>query len=98
MYNASLDMSVRQKVIQALIRITNSLGSETLAAALEKTELSSVLSGVVSQRDFPSLAVGALEIAECVLEKLPAVYGPRFYRLGIIDEVSAMSQSAVEID
>lgn len=98
MYNASLDVSMRQKVIQALLRIVTALDSETLATALEKTELSSVISGMLSQRDLPSLVVGALEIGEAVLAKLPDIYGPRFYRLGIIDEITAMAEPGVSQD
>jgi E3 ubiquitin-protein ligase TRIP12 len=86
-YSSSIDTSVRQKVLNSLIRIVSVLDAPSLAMVLHNVELASLISSILSQQDFPSLVVGALEVGDVVLDKIPDVYRSGFYRLGIIEQV-----------
>ncbi|ODQ65620.1 hypothetical protein NADFUDRAFT_5354, partial [Nadsonia fulvescens var. elongata DSM 6958] len=86
-YSASVNLSIRQKVLQCLINFVSAAKNDVLMDILLNVELTSLISLVLSQNDHPSLVVGALELSNALLELLPEKYFAEFTREGIIDEI-----------
>lgn len=92
-YSSSVDVSIRRISLGTIIKIISALPSDTLQKVVESLELSLLLSSIFSQRDNPSLVVGALEIGQILLEKVPEVYVSSFFRGGIINEVKSILET-----
>lgn len=92
-YSSSVDVSVRRIVLGTIIKIISALPPATLSKVVENLEISLLLSSILSQRDNPSLVVGALEIGHILLEKIPEIYVSSFFRGGIIAEVKAILEA-----
>lgn len=94
-YSASIDLAVRQKVLVALFRLCSCLDSQVLEKAIKNVDVCALLGGIFSQGDQPSLVVGALEVGEILLSKLPSISRSQYYRLGIISQVTEISEREV---
>lgn len=86
-YSSSVDLNVRRSVLGTILKIINALTPVSLTSVVKNLEISLLLSSIFSRRDNPSLIVGALEIGHLLLEKLPEIYVPAFFRGGIIHDV-----------
>lgn len=49
------------------------------------------VSSVLSSRDHPTLVIGALQLVEMLLVKLPTEYRPSFLREGVLHEIEALA-------
>lgn len=94
-YSASIDLAVRQKVLVALFKLCSCLDSHVLEKAIKNVDICALLGGIFSQGDQPSLVVGALEIGKILLSKLPSISRSQYYRLGIISQVTEISEREV---
>lgn len=95
-YSSSIDVRVRQGVLSSFLHILNCLDSQIISEVLRDFELASLISSIISQHENPSLLVGAIEIAELLLRRIPSIYKPAFYRLGIISQVQSALKVAQE--
>lgn len=89
-YSSSVDLTVRRSVLGTILKILDALTPESLKSVVENIEISLLLSSIFSRRDNPSLVVGALEIGHLLLQKLPELYAPAFFRGGIIHDVKSI--------
>ena len=93
-YSSTIIFSVRQRVLNGLLKIFIYLDRQTLKTILVDVPLASFLAGMLSQRDHPILTFSALRLAELLSRKLPDVYRMRFQREGIIAEVEKLASDS----
>jgi E3 ubiquitin-protein ligase TRIP12 len=54
--------------------------------------VASFASSVLSSKDHPSLVIGALQLVDLLLGKLPSLYKPTFHREGVSHEIEALAE------
>ncbi|EOD43748.1 putative ubiquitin-protein ligase ufd4 protein [Neofusicoccum parvum UCRNP2] len=91
-YSSTVNLSVRQKVLTAQLKMLSNLDEEILKEALRAVPYASYLASILSQQDHPSLVTFALQAAELLLKRLESIYRYQFYREGVISEVSRLAE------
>jgi len=90
-YSSTIIFTVRQRVLNGLLKIFLYLDRATLKTILNDVPLASFLAGMLSQQDHPFLTLAALRLSELLSRKLPDVYRMHFQREGIIAEVEKLA-------
>ena len=57
--------------------------------------VASFASSILSSRDHPSLVIGALQLVDLLLGKLPSLYKPTFHREGVFHEIEALAERSL---
>lgn len=91
-YTSTVNLSVRQKVLTAQLKMLSNFKVDILEEALRGVTYASHLASILSQQENPSLVTFALQAAELLLKRLEAVYRPQFYREGVIAEIDRLAQ------
>lgn len=95
-YSSTVNLSVRQKVLTAQLKMLSNVKVEILAEALRPVPYASYLASILSQQDHPTLVTYALQAAELLLKRLESIYRYQFYREGVIFEISKMAERTVK--
>lgn len=66
-----------------------------LLTSLQFVPVASFASSILSSKDSPSLVIGALQLVELLLIKVPAEYKPAFRREGVFHEIEALATRAL---
>ncbi|TFK51850.1 hypothetical protein OE88DRAFT_1679337 [Heliocybe sulcata] len=90
-YAASVSPSVRIKTLTGLLKAVSFLDETELRAVLTSVPIASFSSSILSARDHPTLVIGALQLIELLLIKLPGEYRPAFRREGVFHEIEALA-------
>ncbi|KAK4634501.1 putative ubiquitin fusion degradation protein [Fulvia fulva] len=90
-YTSTVNLSVRQKVLTAQLKMLSNLETGILEEALQGVTYASHLAGILTQQENSSLVTYALQAAELLLKRLELVYRPQFYREGVIAEVTKLA-------
>ncbi|MCJ1474222.1 Ubiquitin fusion degradation protein 4 [Lambiella insularis] len=90
-YSSTVNLSVRQKVLTAQLKMISNLDTSILENALRTVPYASYLASILSQQDHPALVVFALQAAELLLLRLESIYRYQFYREGVISEISRLA-------
>ena len=90
-FSSTVNLSVRQKVLTAQIKMLSNLDSDILMEALRSVPYASFLAAILSQQDHPSLVNYALQAAELLLARLEDIYRYQFYREGVIAEIAKLA-------
>ncbi|KAH7410746.1 hypothetical protein BKA64DRAFT_661669 [Cadophora sp. MPI-SDFR-AT-0126] len=90
-FSSTVNLSVRQKVLTAQIKMLSNLDKEILMEALRSVPYASFLAAILSQQDHPSLVNYALQAAELLLARLDDIYRYQFYREGVIAEIAKLA-------
>lgn len=90
-FSSTVNLSVRQKVLTAQLKMLSNLDKDILVDALRPVPYASFLAAILSQQDHPSLVHYALQAAELLLERLDDIYRYQFYREGVITEISKLA-------
>lgn len=101
-FSSTVNLSVRQKVLTAQLKMLSNLDRDILLEALRSVPYASFLAAILSQQDHPTLVDYALQAAELLLDRLEDIYRYQFYREGVIAEISKLAtvntaEKAVEI-
>lgn len=88
---STVNLSVRQKVLSAQLKMLSNLDKEILIEALRSVPYASFLAAILSQKDHLSLTIYALKAAELLLDRLDDIYRYQFYREGVITEISKLA-------
>ncbi|KAI4765245.1 hypothetical protein E4T52_00073 [Aureobasidium sp. EXF-3400] len=91
-YTSTVNLSVRQKVLTAQLKMLSNLDTDVLKAALSNVAYASHLASILTQQENPMLVTFALQIAELLLKRLESTYRPQFYREGVMAEISKLAQ------
>lgn len=101
-FSSTINLSVRQKVLTAQIKMLSNLNQNLLAEALAPVPYASFLASILSQQDHPSLVILGLQATELLLTRLGSVYQYQLYREGVILEIQKLavddSQSGTKED
>ena len=90
-YSSTVNLSVRQKVLTAQLKMLSNLDVDILEEALRPVPYASYLASIFSQRDHATLVTYALQAAELLLERLEPIYRYQFYREGVISEIAQLA-------
>ncbi|RKF58260.1 putative ubiquitin-protein ligase [Golovinomyces cichoracearum] len=95
-FSSTVNLSVRQKVLSAQLKMLSNLDKDILIEALRSVPYASFLAAILSQKDHPTLIIYALGAAELLLRRLDEIYRYQFYREGVITEISNLA--SIEVD
>jgi len=90
-YSSTVNLSVRQKVLTAHLKMLSNLDTDILEEALRPVPYASHLASIFTQQDHSSLVTYALQAAELLLKRLEPIYRYQFYREGVISEISQLA-------
>ncbi|KAG1728087.1 hypothetical protein EDB19DRAFT_1897431 [Suillus lakei] len=90
-YAASVITPVRVKTLTGLLKAVGFLEGEALKDAFNLVPVASFASSILSSKDHPSLVIGALQLVDLLLQKLPTEYRPVLRREGVFHEIESLS-------
>ncbi|XP_044488223.1 E3 ubiquitin-protein ligase UPL3-like [Mangifera indica] len=88
-YGSSVNSPVRHKCLSVIGKLMFFSSAEMIQSLLSVTNISSFLAGVLAWKD-PHVLVPALQIAEILMEKLPATFSKMFVREGVVHAVDQL--------
>ena len=97
-YSSTVNLSVRQKVLTAQLKILSNLETSVIEEALRPVPYASFLASILSQEDHPSLVMFALQASELLFDRLEDIYQYQFHREGVIGEIQKLADRALELD
>ncbi|KAJ3481082.1 hypothetical protein NLG97_g7911 [Lecanicillium saksenae] len=95
-FSSTVNLNVRQKVLQAQIKMLSNLDEKILEEALVPVPYASFLASILSQQDHPSLVMLGLQATELLLSRLDRIYRYQLYREGVILEIEKLSTQVPE--
>ena len=90
-YSSTVNLLVRQKVLQAQLKMLSNLDTSILEDALRTVPYASYLASILSQEDHDTLVTLGLKAADMLLNRLQSIYGYQFYREGVMAEVAKLA-------
>ncbi|EIW79108.1 hypothetical protein CONPUDRAFT_59237 [Coniophora puteana RWD-64-598 SS2] len=90
-YSASVITPVRVKTLTGLLKAVSFLEGESLKDVFKFGNVASFASAILSSKDHPSLVIGALQLVELLLVKMPSEYRPALRREGVFHEVDVFA-------
>ena len=90
-YASTVNLSVRQKVLAAQLKMLFNIDQAILEEALRALPYASYLASILSQQDHIVLVTAALQAAELLLRRLGPIYRYQFYREGVIAEIRKLA-------
>lgn len=97
-YSSTVNLSVRQKVLTAQLKMLSNLDAKVVEDALRPVPYASFLASILAQEDHPSLVMFALQASELLFSRLEGIYRYQFYREGVIGEVKKLAARADELE
>uniref|UniRef100_A0A8C9S1I7 E3 ubiquitin-protein ligase n=1 Tax=Scleropages formosus TaxID=113540 RepID=A0A8C9S1I7_SCLFO len=91
-YSSSAGPAVRHKCLRAILRIIYFADAELLKDVLKNHAVSSHIASMLSSQDL-KIVVGALQMAEILMQKLPDVFSVYFRREGVMHQVKNLAES-----
>ncbi|KAH9479473.1 E3 ubiquitin-protein ligase UPL3 [Psilocybe cubensis] len=88
-YAASVITPVRIKTLTGLLKAVSFLDADGLKPFVP---VASFASSILSSKDHPSLVIGALQLVDLLLGKLPSLYKPTFHREGVFHEIETLAE------
>ncbi|XP_030755174.1 E3 ubiquitin-protein ligase TRIP12 isoform X2 [Sitophilus oryzae] len=95
-YSSSAGPAVRCKCLKALLRMVYYATPELLKEVLKNQIVSSHLAGMMASSDL-RIVVGALQMAEILMNKLPDEFGVHFRREGVLHQVNRLADPEVPL-
>ncbi|KAK7025056.1 ubiquitin fusion degradation protein 4 [Favolaschia claudopus] len=90
-YAASVITPVRVKTLTGLLKAVSFLDADGLKRVLTFVPVASFASSILSSKDHPSLVIGALQLVDLLMTKVPTLYKPAFRREGVFHEIETLS-------
>ncbi|CAH1114025.1 unnamed protein product [Psylliodes chrysocephalus] len=95
-YSSSAGPAVRFKCLRALLRMVYYANSELLRDVLKNQVVSSHIAGMMASSDL-RIVVGALQMAEILMNKLPDEFGVHFRREGVLHQINRLADPEVPL-
>jgi E3 ubiquitin-protein ligase TRIP12 len=95
-YSSSAGPSVRYKCLRALLRMVYFANADLLKDVLKNQLVSSHIAGMMASNDL-RIVVGALQMAEILMQKLPEVFVVHFRREGVLHQINQLADPMVPI-
>ncbi|RBA18855.1 E3 ubiquitin-protein ligase TRIP12 [Fusarium proliferatum] len=97
-FSSTVNLSVRQKVLTAQLKMLSNLDEDILIEALTPVPYASFLASILSQQDHASLVMLGLQAAELLLSRLDKIYRYQFYREGVFLEITKIAEEEEAIE
>ncbi|KAF8557697.1 hypothetical protein OG21DRAFT_1434490 [Imleria badia] len=94
-YAASVITPIRVKTLTGLLKAVGFLEGVELGTALHLVPVASFASSILSSKDHPSLIIGALQLVDLLLQKLPSEYRPALRREGVFHEIEVSASKTL---
>ncbi|CAH1991222.1 unnamed protein product [Acanthoscelides obtectus] len=95
-YSSSAGPAVRWKCLRALLRMVYYASPELLRDVLKNQVVSSHIAGMMASSDL-RIVVGALQMAEILITKLPEEFGVHFRREGVLHQINRLADPEVPL-
>ncbi|XP_060516709.1 E3 ubiquitin-protein ligase TRIP12 isoform X2 [Cylas formicarius] len=95
-YSSSAGPAVRCKCLKALLRMVYYANPDLLKEVLKNQVVSSHIAGMMASSDL-RIVVGALQMAEILMTKLPEEFGLYFRREGVIHQINRLADPNVPL-
>ncbi|KAI9140733.1 hypothetical protein BKA69DRAFT_1078472 [Paraphysoderma sedebokerense] len=95
-FEASVNLRVRQRVMTAVLKIVCWTEEKRLVGVVRNVAFASFLANILSQKEHSTLVVAALQLASLMMEKLPEIYQTHFRRQGVMHEIESISNTSVD--
>ena len=89
-YSTSAGPGVRHSCIQAFLRMIYHSSTELLLEVVSVSGVSSQIAGMLSSGDL-KIIVGALQLSEILLQKMPEEFGVHFRREGVLHQIQKLT-------
>ncbi|CAG2167437.1 unnamed protein product, partial [Oppiella nova] len=96
-YSSSAGPAVRHKCLKALLRIIYYASNDLLKSVLKNQDVSSHIATMLASPDL-RIVVGATQMANILMEKLPEVFAIYFRREGVIHQIQKLSKGEESVD
>ncbi|XP_038050611.1 E3 ubiquitin-protein ligase TRIP12-like isoform X2 [Patiria miniata] len=96
-YSSSAGPAVRHKCLKAILRMVYFAEADLLQDILKNHAVSSHIAAMMSSQDY-KVVVGALQMAEILMQKLPEIFHVYFRREGVMHQVKLLAESPIEAD
>ncbi|KAF9924677.1 Ubiquitin fusion degradation protein 4 [Linnemannia zychae] len=96
-YSSTVHLKVRQRAVNALVKLIYFTSDNVLNSVLKNVELASFLAVILSQQEHQSLVVAALQITDVLMTKIPTTYRQYLEREGVTFEISKLAYLGVEL-
>lgn len=96
-YSSSAGPAVKHKCLKSLLRMVYFAKPELLREVLQNLAVSSHIAAMMSSQDL-KVVVGALQMAEILMQKLPDIFHVFFRREGVMHQVKLLAESPIEAD
>ncbi|KUI53640.1 hypothetical protein VP1G_00947 [Cytospora mali] len=91
-FSSTVNLSVRQKVLLAQLKMLYNLKEDILTEALAPVPYASFLASILSQKDDLTLVGAALQATDLLMTRLANIYQYQLYREGVIKEIAKLSE------
>ncbi|RXG69698.1 E3 ubiquitin-protein ligase TRIP12 [Armadillidium vulgare] len=91
-YSSSAGPAVRYKCLRALLRMVHFSSPDLLQQVLKSQAVSSHLATMLSSLDL-KIIVGALQMADLLMQKLPQIFAIYFRREGVMHQIKRLCES-----
>lgn len=95
-YSSSAGPAVRCKCLRALLRMVYYANGDLLRDVLKNQIVSSHIAGMMASNDL-RIVVGALQMAEILMSKLPDEFGVHFRREGVMHQITQLADPQVPL-
>ncbi|XP_021937421.1 E3 ubiquitin-protein ligase TRIP12 isoform X3 [Zootermopsis nevadensis] len=95
-YSSSAGPAVRCKCLRALLRMVYYASADLLKEVLKNQVVSSHIAGMMASQDL-RIVVGALQMAEILMQKLPEVFGVHFRREGVMHQIKKLASPDIPL-
>ncbi|KAG5996313.1 hypothetical protein E4U43_002873 [Claviceps pusilla] len=92
-FSSTVNLSVRQKVLTAQLKMLFNLDEGILTEALVPVPYASFLASILSQQDHPSLVMLGLQATELLVSRLESIYRYQLYREGVFHEINKLAMN-----
>lgn len=97
-FSSTVNLSVRQKVLTAQLKMLSNLDEDILTEALVPVPYASFLASILSQQDHPSLVMLGLQATELLVSRLESIYRYQLYREGVFHEINKLASQEDTLD
>ncbi|XP_057663764.1 E3 ubiquitin-protein ligase TRIP12 isoform X1 [Diorhabda carinulata] len=95
-YSSSAGPAVRCKCLRALLRMVYYANPELLRDVLKNQVVSSHIAGMMASSDL-RIVVGALQMADILMTKLPEEFGVHFRREGVLHQINRLADPEIPL-
>ncbi|CAG8453722.1 1012_t:CDS:10 [Paraglomus occultum] len=92
-YNSTVNATIRLRIVVALAKTVHYFDEEILNDILQNVSFAVFLSGILQEQQEATLVIKALQLAELLMQKLPAHYEKQFFREGVMHEIAKLADT-----